>query len=155
MTEHNPSQNSESTIVQEIRKDFYSFRNGLIADTLRKSGLPHKYIFGLQLPQLSKIARKHPKNLDLAYDLWEDRESRESRLLATYIFPPEKLKKEEAEELIKDLRSREEAEILSFRLLRHLPYAKELAIEKENSDSGWSDFALHSLNMLQKALEVI
>ena len=32
-------------------------RNGIVADTLRKAGSPYRIIFGLNLPQISEIAR--------------------------------------------------------------------------------------------------
>ena len=38
--------------IRQIKSDFFSLRNGEIADTLRKAGSPYKIIFGLQMPQL-------------------------------------------------------------------------------------------------------
>ena len=43
--------------LQSIKKDFFVFRNGIVADTLRKAGMPHKVIFGLQIPQIAAIAK--------------------------------------------------------------------------------------------------
>ncbi len=131
--------NSQCTISL-IRKEFFALRNGLIADTLRKGGLEQKYIFGLQLPQLKEIASRHRSSSDeeaanMARELWEDRECRESRLLACHLMPHSLISKEEAAEWAKDIKSREEADILAFRLLRYLPFATELADAMSNSDS--------------------
>ena len=115
-----------------MRKEFYAMRNGMIADTLRKGGLEQKYIFGLQLPQIKEIAEKYrPASPDeaaaLARVLWSDIECREARLTACHLMPPAMLPKEEATEWGAGVTSREEADIIAFRLLRHLPFAAELA----------------------------
>ena len=123
-----------------IRKEFYAFRNGMIADTLRKGGLEQKYIFGLQLPQIKDIAiRFKPDNEDesaaLSRLLWSDKECREARLLACHLMPPALMTKEEALEWAEGILTREEADILAFRLLRHLPYGSELANYLEGDES--------------------
>lgn len=123
-----------------IRKEFFALRNGMIADTLRKGGLEQKYIFGLQLPQIKDISvRFLPDNEDesvaLAHILWSDKECREARLLACHLMPPASMTKEEAQEWAEDIRTREEADILAFRLLRYLPFSSELANYLESSES--------------------
>lgn len=115
-----------------IRKEFYAYRNGLLADTLRMGGLRQKYIFGLQLPQIKEIAGRHrqPKdsdNAELARALWSDRECREARLLACHLMPPAEMTRGEALSWALDVTTREEADILAFRLLRHLPFAQEIS----------------------------
>ena len=50
--------------IRQIKSDFFSLRNGEIADTLRKAGSPYKIIFGLQMPQLEQIA-KHNQGIVL------------------------------------------------------------------------------------------
>ena len=115
-----------------IRKEFYALRNGMIADTLRKGGLGQKYIFGLQLPQIKEVAERfrpesEEDSANLARSLWSDRECREARLLACHLMPPSLLSNEEAGDWAESVTTREEADILAFRLLRHLPYAADLA----------------------------
>lgn len=118
-------------MLKDIKKDFYAFRNGIIADTLRKAGMPYKVIFGLQIPQIAEIARRQEPEMALADELWRDREVRESRLLATYIFPSGEITEEKAMELVKDIRTPEESDMLSFRLLKRLPYAPALLAKIE------------------------
>ena len=135
--------------LREIKHNFMVFRNGIISDTLRSSGMPYKIIFGLQLPQLSQIASGAIATLseekdegqvlllryDLASRLWADRGIRESRLLAPYIFPPEMIEESLAFELARDVITKEEADILCFRLLRRLPFAESLARRLTDDDT--------------------
>lgn len=118
-----------------------AYRNGIVADTLRKAGYPHKIIFGLQLPQLKQIADQVRQDLSperhedissqtrvssLARDLWKDRDVRESRLLATYLMDPMALTPGECLKLAEESLTQEEADMLAFRVLRHRPDASEL-----------------------------
>jgi 3-methyladenine DNA glycosylase AlkD len=120
--------------IREIKHQFMAFRNGIIADTLRKAGYPYSVIFGLNLPQLSQIAKDLDHNIKLASTLWQDKNVRESRLLATYLFPTD-IDEATACELIDTLQTNEEADMLAFRLLKRLPYAPQL-VEKYSSDSN-------------------
>lgn len=115
------------TPLQAIKHDFMAYRNGIVADALRKGGMPYGVIFGLQLPQLSEIARQHTKSVELARQLWNDRNVRESRLLAAWLYPVEELTLDQAIEMAENLLTREEADILAFRLLRNCSFAPELA----------------------------
>lgn len=122
-----------------VRKEFYALRNGMIADTLRKGGLEQKYIFGLQLPQIKGIAQQfrpatEEESYSLAKALWEDKECREARLLACHIMPASALSAEEALEWSEGATTREEADILAFKLLRYLPNAEDLANKLKSTD---------------------
>ncbi len=137
--------------TSEIRKQFYSMRNGLIADTLRKGGLKQKYIFGLQLPQIKEIAVRFQPEDDkeaaaLARDLWHDKECREARLLACHLMPPAEISIDEAIAWAKDITTREEADILAFRLIRYLPYAAKIADALDASVSGLHKYAAIAIN---------
>lgn len=115
------------SLLPLIKKEFFTFRNGIVSDTLRRSGWPHNVIFGLQLPEINAVAAKTAELLPanelpaLARLLWNDREVRESRLLACSLLreagrrgiaKPEILKV--AGELRNSLRCREEEDILAF-----------------------------------------
>ncbi len=122
-------------MLQNIKKSFFTFRNGVIADTLRKAGMPYKMIFGLQIPQIAAIAGDLQPSSELADTLWNDMDVRESRILATYLFPTDEVSKTKALELIRSVRTPEESDMLSFRLLKRLPFACELAEEIEKDPS--------------------
>ena len=82
--------------IKDIKHQFLAYRNGIIADTLRKAGYPHPIIFGLQIPQLGEIAQMvlSDHNTDrnaLAHQLWADKTVRESPLLACWLFDPTNL----------------------------------------------------------------
>ena len=139
MTAH-MDQSSTQDVVRMIRKEFFALRNGMSADTLRKGGLEQKYIFGLQLPQIKDTAtRFRPKKDEeaarLARTLWNDRECREARLLACHIMPPSLVGIDEAKKWAEEAASREEADILAFRLLRYLHFRSDIADELANSDN--------------------
>ncbi len=112
--------------MQKIKHRFFTYRNGMLADTLRGHGDPHKVIFGLEIPRIAEIARTLQPDMELALRLWDDREVRESRLLATYLFPVDAVDEKLAMKLCGEVRTREEADMLAFRLLKRLPYAGRL-----------------------------
>lgn len=115
--------------IKEIKHQFMAFRNGIVADTLRRAGMPYKIIFGLQLPQIAGISRQFAPSMTLAEALWADNNLRESRLLACYLFPREQITFSRAIQLANSVQTQEEADILCFRLLRYLPFAQELMEE--------------------------
>lgn len=129
----NNQQNKETAYIKNAKHLFMTFRNGIIAETLRKAGMPYKIIFGLQIPQISEIAKELIQNLSteeissLADELWNDKSVRESRLLACYLFKPEDTSYEKAKYLANDTITNEECDILCFRILKKLPFAAELA----------------------------
>ncbi|MDE5796279.1 MAG: DNA alkylation repair protein [Muribaculaceae bacterium] len=114
-------------MLKDIKHQFFARRNGIVADALRKGGEDYKTIFGLQVPDLAAISRTLTQSMTLADTLWADTEVRESRLLACYIFPPAEVDFEKAVRLAREVRNREEADMLGFRLMKRLPFAAEIA----------------------------
>ena len=119
--------------MQAIKHLFFTYRNGAVADTLRRYGTPHKMIFGLDIPRLAEIARGLTPSMELADRLWDDSDVRESRLLATYLFPIDAITEEKAIRLASECRTQEEADMLAFRLLKRLPYAATLLTRLQSS----------------------
>lgn len=142
--------------LQGIRHDFFAMRNGIVADALKKGGADYDLIFGLQLPQLSEIARKYTPDIELSKNLWTQTGVRESRLLACYLFPKENIQENFALEIIKSIKTREEAEILCFRWLRFLPNASEiLDLLKNKAETDKSRLEEYCTLLLQKHLELM
>lgn len=114
---------------KNIKREFFSLRNGVIADSLRKLYPPKTIIYGLNVPQFMEMSKRYPQNIDLGLELWEDANCRDSRLFSFYILSPTEINKDLAKEMIKNVRSIEEAEFLAFRILRHLPFSQEFLKE--------------------------
>lgn len=119
--------------MKEIKHLFFTYRNGAMADTLRRYGMPHKMIFGLEIPRIAEIARGLTPSAELADALWADRDVRESRLLAAYLFPVDSMTEEKALALAAGVRTQEEADMLAFRLFKRLPFAAAL-LERLEAD---------------------
>ena len=119
--------------IQQIKKQFFAFRNGIIADALRKQ-FPYEIVFGLQVPQIAEIARSLSPSMELAEELWSDSKVRESRLLATYLFPISGVTMSRALQLASEVNTVEEADMLAFRLLKRLPFASTLELEMRSRD---------------------
>lgn len=115
--------------ISEIKQLFYSYRNGIIADCLRKAGDPHHVIFGLNLPQLVQIAQVVGLDAEVANQLWHNDSSRECRLLAPMVYPRDEFSQSKSIEWASSVRCVEEADILCHRLLRYLDYAQSLCFK--------------------------
>lgn len=113
-------------MTQDIKKEFFAYRNGIIAEQLRAAGDPHTMIMGCQLTDVIAIAEHYEKSAELAQSLWNDVNHRECRMAATMLYPTEDFDIETAVAWCQSVESVEIADVLCHRLLRHLPYAIEL-----------------------------
>ncbi len=111
-----------------------AMRNGIIADTLRSTGLPYRIIFGLNLPQLEEIAKSTGTDRELSDALRTNVTTRESLLLAPMIFPFNELTPALASEMIENAPSAEVIDILAHYLLRKTPFAESI-IDRYAADS--------------------
>lgn len=116
----------EKEVIKNIKSRFFALRNGVVADRLRDAGSPYKIIFGLQIPQLEQIAQKEKPSAELAEELWQNISTRESRLLATMLFPQEQFSLSKANEWVATVDTVELADQLCFRLIRNLRDAESL-----------------------------
>lgn len=137
--------------LQQIKRNFYSLRNGIVADSLKKIYEPDVMIFGLNLPQFTEISNIFDKDLALGLALWEDKKCRESRLLSLFIIPQEKLDLETAKKMVRDVRSIEEAELLPFKLLKRIPESKKL-LEELKQEEPISQLQAYCTQMFEKNL---
>lgn len=120
--------------MQAVKRQFFALRNGVIADHLRRTDGGYKIVFGLNLPQLAEIAASTGYDEKLADALWDNKSTRESMMLAPMLIDPETMPREKAAAWIMQVQHREVADILCHKLLRHTPYALELAQELHESD---------------------
>ena len=120
-------------IIREIRKEFFAFRNGIIADKLRKAGDPHSMIMGCLLVDVVAIAQRTREAIDddeklasIAQELWNDTNSRECRLAAPMLYPVQLMSESLAKEWCETVETVEIADNLCHKLLRQLPNANNL-----------------------------
>ncbi|MCM1521593.1 MAG: DNA alkylation repair protein [Muribaculaceae bacterium] len=118
-----------------MKRRFFAMRNGIVADTMRRSVPSYRMVFGLNLPQIAEIAADAPHTADFARQLWQDSGTRESLLMAPMLFPAKEMSADEALEWMASVRATEVADILCHRLLRHLPFAQALAMQTVDSAS--------------------
>ncbi len=142
--------------MQSVKRQFFALRNGVIADVIRRSCGGYKIIFGLNLPQLTEIASSIGKNEELADALWNNKSTRESMMLAPMISDPTTFPYEKGEKWASEAATQEIADILCHKLLRHTPYALELAEKLAESDKAMDRYvALRLLfNLLPSSKEV-
>lgn len=139
------------TLLQDIKKDFYRYRNGMVAGIMKKYSPSGKLIYGLNVPQFLEMSKNYPHDMELGLKLWENKNCRESRLFALYILPTEQLSKDQARDMFLDVETSEEAEFLAFRILRKLPFAKELFTEL-SLEPSLSKYPAYCLLMFEKNL---
>ncbi len=132
--------NQEYNEMQQIKRRFFTLRNGAMGEMMRKQGLNYRIIFGLNLPQLCDIARELKKDVALAHALWINKTTRESLLLAPMVYPHEQFTIETARQWIAEIPTTEVADIVCHRLLRHMPFAYTLAEEFIKSDNDMSRY---------------
>lgn len=126
----------EKETLRNIKTQFFALRNGEIADRLRKAGSPYKIIFGLLLPQIEMVAGSVEPSVELAETLWANTSTRESRLMATMVYPLDAFTVEKAKEWAADCDTVELVDLLCFRLVRHLPGAENLLMEYLTADAA-------------------
>lgn len=125
---------SNEEIIKSIKNDFRLGMNGVISTSLRNKGMDYKIIFGLSLPQLRSIAEKYPQSQEVASKLWNEN-IRESKLLATMLYPYNQMSIEVAKTWIDDITYTEVADIATMFLFSKLQYAEQLCLEYATSES--------------------
>lgn len=126
--------------MQEIKRRFFSLRNGALGEMMRRQGAKYRIIFGLNLPQLVEISKVTPHDETLAQALWDNNSTRESMLLAPMIYPSDKFTIEIARKWASSIPTAEIADILCHKLLKNMPYASEFASELFTSDSDMNRY---------------
>lgn len=134
--------------MQLIKREFFALRNGIIVDSLRRANAPYRIMFGLTLPQIKEIARATGTNAGLAERLWENQTTRESAMLAPFLFPDDYITREVAMKLIEQSPSQEITDILCMAQLRQKDYAPELAAALSVRNDRYPALRLY-MNLLQ------
>lgn len=102
--------------------------NGDVSASMRKYGYDYKLNFGLMIAQIKALSTRYAPNCELAELLWNEN-TRELKILATMLFPPQACTVEKARLWQKQITNQEIREQLIVNLFQHLPNALMLVIE--------------------------
>lgn len=114
--------------VRAIKRSFRLLMNGDASRAMRQNGLNYKLNWGVQLPELKRMAKETGQDRSLAVELWKE-DVRECRILATLIMPPTEMLPEMVDLWMEQVDNCELAEQLVHNLLQHLSFAPLLAFE--------------------------
>ncbi|MDO5570754.1 MAG: DNA alkylation repair protein [Bacteroidales bacterium] len=123
----------DKNILNEIKKNFRQTMNADLSNSMREHGLNYKINFGVPSPRIKIIAEKFEKNAELAQYLWNE-DVRESKMLASYLYPEEIFTKETAIKWIEEIKYPETADQLCMNLLSKTDYALDLSFELINNE---------------------
>jgi len=127
-------------LLSQAHAEFRRLRSGELGDTLRSQGIDYKIIWGLESYRLKEIAetlRSAIKDTTeaeaLAIALWEE-DIRESKMLATRLFPTSSFNPSMAETWGDAVPYTELADQLCMNLLSRVSFASSLAEKWINED---------------------
>lgn len=103
----------------EIKQQFMLMKNGVLSDSMKAAGSPHRIIWGLNMPQLREIGERYDRSKDLFDAFWGDTPTRESVVIAPMLLPYDELTVDEAIALVDEAPTLEAIDSLTFNALRH------------------------------------
>ncbi|MEG1587386.1 MAG: DNA alkylation repair protein [Bacteroidales bacterium] len=113
---------------RQIKNCFRQAMNADLSNSMRAHGLNYRMNFGVPSPRIKLIAAQFEANADDAVYLWNE-DVRESKMLATYLFPKEEMTPDLATEWAQQIPYTEIADQACMNLFVHLPFASQLAME--------------------------
>ena len=119
------SQEMDETI-RNIKKELRANMNGIASSQMRRGGMPHHVVWGIELPRLRNIASEFPKDRRLAQRLWNEN-VRESQLLGILLTPPQEYLPEVADIWVHEARTPEAVSLLAMELVAPQPWATDMA----------------------------
>lgn len=122
--------------IMRIKRCIYLSMNGVLSEQQAQAGLIYHRNYGVQLVRLREIARQFQPDDRLSEVLWNMHE-RETMILSTMLQPIETVDQTLVDRRIADIQNAEMAEQLSFNLLRHLPFAAEIASKCLDGKGYW------------------
>ena len=125
--------------VSKAHAEFRKLRNGEVADNLRAQGIEYKTIWGLESYRLKEISAifladetlSVEARRSLADALWHE-DVRESKMLATRLYPADRMDESLANEWASAIQYTELADQACMNLFARLPFAAILA-------NAWAD----------------
>lgn len=143
--------------MQRLKRRFFAMRNGAVADSMRKSGASYRIIFGLNLPQITDIAREFGPDRELALRLRDNTSTRESMLIAPMLFPADELDDAVALQWLETAPSTEVIDVACLRLLRKLDNPANLLRQLSQSTDPLMRYAAIRLgaNILPREMDLV
>lgn len=120
--------------IKAIKHQFRLRMNGPVAASMREKGINYKVNFGLTYPQIREIASRLRPDEQLAGELWKE-DIRESKILATLLFPPEQMTRREADRWLTEIPYPEIADYAVMNLFSRLSFAPDFMIECVKSEN--------------------
>ena len=114
--------------IREIKRLFRKSMNGVVAASMREKGMAYRVNFGLTLPLIKRIASSITPNEILAERLWKEH-VRESKMLATWLYPPQKMDMSTAKRWIDETPYTEIADVCCMNLFPYIDDAPQLATD--------------------------
>ena len=125
---HSDNINDIKQAANDIRRQFRSLMNGVASQSMREKGTVYHINWGIQLPQLQKMAAQYQKNSQLAITLWKDN-VRESKIMATLLMPHEEMLPDMMELWMQQMPNREMAEMAVINLFQYAESAPMYAYQ--------------------------
>lgn len=125
--------------------------NGIVSTSMREKGMKYRINFGLTLPLVRCIAESYTPNAELARHLWKE-QVRESKMLATWLYPPDEMAPEIAQQWVEEIPYPEIADVCCMNLFVKLPSAFQKAtewIDTENDIIRYTGYQLFNRLMMQ------
>lgn len=123
----------QDEIIRDIRQRCRMAMNGIASTSMRERGLAYKLNFGLVIKQIKDLAALYESDADLAEILWKE-ETRELKILATLLYPNDKLSAETANRWVSEIGNQEMREQVCLNLFQEVAFADQLGIGWSNSD---------------------
>lgn len=111
--------------LSEIHAQFRRQMNADVSHALREHGVLYRTCFGVPSMRLREVAERYVPSAELAEALWKE-EIRESKMLATRLYPPAEMTLATALRWISEIRYEEIADQACMNLFIHLPFAVSL-----------------------------
>lgn len=113
-------------IIRDIKKEFRANMNGIASAQMRKGGIPHHVVWGIELPRLRQIASEFQRDRRLGQQLWAEN-VRESQLLGILLTPPADFIPEVADIWVNEACTPETVSLLAMELVVPQSWASDMA----------------------------
>lgn len=128
--------------IKQLKNEIMLSMNGICAENIDNSGLKYQRNFGVSVARLKEIAQNHSKNHELAQRLWF-MSIRETKILATLLYPTERFSIDDMNEWIESADSAELIEMLSFGILSKAAHLYDEIIKYMKSDNSLKRLAAY------------